>query len=57
MNISLIIYLVKYIKFKQGNTSLSVLPPSYDCLKLVSDPVHGEVYLKQHYVIKFASDL
>ena len=57
MNISLIIYFVKYIKFKQGNTSLSVLQPSYDCLKLVSDPVRGEVYLIQYYVIKFVSDL
>jgi hypothetical protein len=26
-------------------------------VKLSSNPVHGEVYLVQHYVIKFVSDL
>ena len=43
-----------YIKYKQGTVMQSM------CITIEvvsSNPVHGEMYSIQHYVIKFVSDL
>jgi hypothetical protein len=41
----------------QLNLQLSIQSLSITTKVVISNPFHGEVYLMQHYMIKFASDL
>ena len=49
-----IVYLVHHIRRVVLTASLSPLPWAK---QFCSNPAHGQVYLKQHYVIKFVSEL
>ena len=40
-----------------GYLQLPVQSASINCIVVSSNPVHGEAYLIQHYLIKFVRDL